>query len=935
MNILKSALVASALLGAAYSYAVPAYPGAIDYLLPDGSSVKVMLRGDEHSHYILTTDGYTLLADQQGYLNFATQESDGSLKASAIRFTGSSLPARQAGITPGITDTSAKRKAGSNLQVDVSFPTKGERKLLMLLVNFSDTQTTYTKEDFEALMNAEGYKGGGSFRDFYLENSYGQLDVTTTVTDWIQLPYPKNYYGADGAQNLIRDALTMVSDQIDFTQFDNDGDGVLDGLAVIHQGGGQEYTGSGYDIWSHSSEIYGLSIGGVEIANYTIEPEVLGYTGKMSTIGVICHEFGHNLGAPDFYDTDYSTGGSYGGTGVWDIMGSGAWNGDYGDQPTNVNMWQKIQYGWVTPTLLDATQEVRSLKPASTHPQAYRVETGIPGEYYILENRQQIGRFDISLPGSGLIVYHADESLISSTVAANTLNATYPQAMYTVCASAKSDPVAGSPDSYGSLTSAGAPFPGSYEVHEISDETLPSLRPRSGRDSYKAIKNITETSEGFIDFDFVQLDTPTAPTALSATAERGKIKLSWQFDEVPDDFDHFNVYRNNTVIAETTDLSYTDSPEDASGTITYYVDAAYTSGSLSPFVSTEISLPANFAITPTAQIIEQGEDTYDVQLKWSAGTSLTRVKGLDKIDIVNHNLKAIDYVHRFTADDLSIYNGYTIKRVGFLPYSGPKVLSFTLRVWQAEADGSNPRIISERKVSEFGTANWNDILLTTPVKIDTEAQAQLWLGVHCETTDEAIQIVSDMCGDGKGLGNWIKESDEEGWKADTKSEGNYLLRFTLSEPDIDYSSPVEIPEGDINPDIDLEYPLGFRIYRDDECIGTSTTRTYFDRSAPAGTHTYSIASLYKGNNESVAASVEATVPGNSSVSAIATQSGLKVSNNGGLLHISGAQGTITVYSLHGLKVAQAETINGAADIALPGGFYILKSQDHSIKLLIQ
>ena len=192
-------------------------------------------------------------------------------------------------------------------------------------------------------MNQENYAGTGSFRDYYLEQSFGQLDIENTVTPWVKLNGAKRYYGSEGAVAMITEALRMIEDQIDLREFDNDGDGVLDGLTVIHQGTGQEMTGSSSDIWSHSSEIIGLTIDSIAVKRYTIQPEQQREE-KITNIGVVCHEFGHNLGAPDFYDTDYGqSGGTYGGTGVWDIMGGGAWNGDNGSQPAAFNMWQKWQ----------------------------------------------------------------------------------------------------------------------------------------------------------------------------------------------------------------------------------------------------------------------------------------------------------------------------------------------------------------------------------------------------------------------------------------------------------------------------------------------------------------------------------------------------------------------------------------------------------------
>ena len=161
-------------------------------------------------------------------------------------------------------------------------------------------------------MNAENYNGTGSFRDYYLETSYKQLDIETTVVGWIQLPRSKALYGTEDMTALIRDALSLLDDSIDIHQFDNDGDGELDGLSIIHQGMGQEVSGSTSDIWSHSSELLDMTYNGVRIKKYTIQPEILidnaTYGLQMTTVGVLCHEFGHNLGAPDYYDTDYETG---------------------------------------------------------------------------------------------------------------------------------------------------------------------------------------------------------------------------------------------------------------------------------------------------------------------------------------------------------------------------------------------------------------------------------------------------------------------------------------------------------------------------------------------------------------------------------------------------------------------------------------------------
>ena len=95
--------------------------------------------------------------------------------------------------------------------------------------------------------------------------------------------------------------------------------------------------------------LYEVITDGKTISKYSCSAELRGTSGtNITRIGVICHEFGHVLGAPDYYDTDYSTSGQYDGTGSWDIMAAGSWNND-GATPAHHNAYTKISvYGWAT-----------------------------------------------------------------------------------------------------------------------------------------------------------------------------------------------------------------------------------------------------------------------------------------------------------------------------------------------------------------------------------------------------------------------------------------------------------------------------------------------------------------------------------------------------------------------------------------------------------
>ena len=135
--------------------------------------------------------------------------------------------------------------------LSAGFPSTGTRKLLVILANFSNTTTTYPQANFDNYMNQVNYNGTGSFRDYYLEVSYGQLTINTTVTIWVTLSNTHDSYGPEAMWGQFAlDAITAANNQtsVNFADFDNNSDGIVDGVAIFHQGRGQEESGSTLDI---------------------------------------------------------------------------------------------------------------------------------------------------------------------------------------------------------------------------------------------------------------------------------------------------------------------------------------------------------------------------------------------------------------------------------------------------------------------------------------------------------------------------------------------------------------------------------------------------------------------------------------------------------------------------------------------------------------
>ncbi len=226
---------------------------------------------------------------------------------------------------------------------------------LIILVDFSDMthESGYHSEppNFDTLLFSRGVRHPGSMADYYKETSYSQAFLSGQVTSWLRMPHPYSYY-VDGqrgfgnypnnAQKLTEDAVIAADPYINFDLYDNNGDGVVDALFIVHAGPGYEDTGNFNYIHSHAWQTtYTMDVDDVHVRGYSMEPEETG-SGGMINIGVFCHEFGHVLGLPDLYDYDYDSEG----VGAWSLMAGGSWGGG-GAIPVHFDAWCKYKLGWV------------------------------------------------------------------------------------------------------------------------------------------------------------------------------------------------------------------------------------------------------------------------------------------------------------------------------------------------------------------------------------------------------------------------------------------------------------------------------------------------------------------------------------------------------------------------------------------------------------
>ncbi|MBR5084395.1 MAG: M6 family metalloprotease domain-containing protein [Prevotella sp.] len=410
-HFMKCAMLLCALFTAITISAVPAKPGLKRIItLANGTQVEAMLVGDEYGHYWLANDGKAYVETTTTGLytpaNLSTLQTQANQKRNAAN------------------QLRNKRMAARKAKGASSFT--GQKKGIIILVNYQDVamnpannQTLWNRVANEVNFQYGEFKG--SMRDYFYDQSDGVFELDFDVVGPYTVSQNRSYYGGNNYQGDDKKPASMVSEacqqadaDVNFADYDWDGDGEVDQVYVVYAGKGEADGGPSSSIWPHewslsSAGYYGdgsgaLHLDGVKIDTYACGPELDGSSGRIAGIGTMCHEFSHCLGYPDFYDTDYSGGQ---GMGNWDLMDSGSYNGN-SYQPSGYTGYERWVAGWKTPITLSADTQVSAMQPINQGGDFYIIyNKANQNEYYLLENRQKVG-WDASLPGKGLLIIHVD-----------------------------------------------------------------------------------------------------------------------------------------------------------------------------------------------------------------------------------------------------------------------------------------------------------------------------------------------------------------------------------------------------------------------------------------------------------------------------------------------------------------------------------------------
>lgn len=403
----------------------------------DGTTITVILRGDEHINWYTTLDGVLLVqaADNSYYVGKVTK--DGHLiatqqlahEAAWRSSTETNLISKQdkdkfysyVSKVAEQSENSYNNNPRTRITVDKGwngvpyFPHTGSPKALVILAEFADTTFTIqnTKQVFTNYLMNEGHfseiayaqnKNYKGVRGYFKDCSYGKFTPTFDVVGPVKLPQPQTVYGAgrnDRPDLLLEDACSAVDNIVDFSKYDANGDGLVDLVYIIYAGHSANISGNKEtDIWPKSGTIsISKTFDGKSIGRYGVSNELAGRENKkkeketINGIGLFCHEFSHTLGLPDIYALPGTPAADQNNQGMeyWDLMDGGT-EVQGGRVPSPYLAWEREAMGWMAIDELTSDQQVTNLKSLENGGKAYKIlNKNVANEFIVLQSIQQGG----------------------------------------------------------------------------------------------------------------------------------------------------------------------------------------------------------------------------------------------------------------------------------------------------------------------------------------------------------------------------------------------------------------------------------------------------------------------------------------------------------------------------------------------------------------
>ena len=419
--------IISAMMCCSAAMAVPAKPAPFTHVQSDGTTLTLMMQGGKFNHALMTLDGLTVAMDENGDYCYTAS---GHLSTVLAHDKGHRGIEEQAFVTAYrnlmAVDTPMRhipRREESNSNPQV--PTIGSPRIPIILVNYTDVKFIDVDPvaTFENQFNHKEY----SCLHYFEDQSRGQFSPNFEILGPVELSNTRDYYGGNDSRgydmhlgDMIIEACEDIDESVDFADYDNDGDGLVDVVVVLFAGVGeaQAWRTVPESVWPCQWDMqecydWGYSATGpfqlddIMIDKFAVFNELEGSSNTSTNIdgvGTFCHEFSHCLGLPDFYHT--ANGFVYG-MSTWDIMDHGCYNNN-SHTPAGYSSYERHFMGWMD--LIDPVEDTNYALAPLNSPEGTAVKVvndANPDEYYLLEYRTLTG-WDAYLAAEGILILHVD-----------------------------------------------------------------------------------------------------------------------------------------------------------------------------------------------------------------------------------------------------------------------------------------------------------------------------------------------------------------------------------------------------------------------------------------------------------------------------------------------------------------------------------------------
>jgi len=621
---------------------------------PDGEVINCFATGDEFYHWLHDANGYTIILNpDDGYFYYGIRDGEtvipSGYKVNSVNPASVNIP-----VGVKISRRLYQEKKNRYILPLKSFkdaPTTGQVNNLVVYIAFADDSVidnprSYYKPFFSA-------EDSVSMKDYFREVSYNRLFIDTyhfpqspDTTNIVYIDeHPRGYFLKKSSSNsdgypesegqgprehaLLKRAIEFVDSQVPNTlDIDMNDDGRVDNVCFVMQGPAAGWSDL---LWPHRWALYGQDarINGKRVWDYLLMLE------NGFSVGTLCHEFFHVLGAPDLYH--YQDTGAPTAVGRWDIMDANA------NPPQYMCAFMKYKYGdWIASIPEIKESGTYSLYPLSNpENNIYKIKSPLsPSEYFVVEYRQKEGRYERSAPSSGMVVYRINPN------AGNGNAGGPPDEVYVYRPG-------GNLTSTGSISGASL---GTGNKTAINDHTDPAcFLYNNGKGGHGGLDIYNISNEGdSVVFD-ITVKPLYPPTQLVYSLGRDKVALDWNPTYV-DGFKNYIVYRNGERIATVTRTEYEDltirEGENYVYTVTAFYEGEYT-GESEPSNEVSVTLMGVMEL-PYGESFEEASHGWLIKgstdgFRWGNteflemnSDNVTKFLGANSV-VAGHNTHTIDY----------------------------------------------------------------------------------------------------------------------------------------------------------------------------------------------------------------------------------------------------------------------------------------------------